>query len=406
MFHEADKTTAVFLTKCGNFAVIGTSSGAVLTFISQSARFKGATDRPHESPVVLVHVDALNARLTSASEDGLVLFHDFNTRGYIGQFILEAPVRAYAEHPNSTLLAIAHGENLITVLDTATRKIARRFEHEASNLCFTHDGKFLLAAGSEPVARLFDLITATLVEEVVLEEPVVGFAAHPHGDFIASIHSGKVATKLWKFVPSKIRRVISGPALESADHSSLAVFSRVPFDKIKRIVEPPTDPLKFPKARKQVPFFLGAAADIGRVSLLEELTEDGSSNSSRPSTDFTSLLINGEGDGYVKAFEAIKTMTLDSINTEIMALGISDEGDERLLFVKMLIAAVNRRTDFDLTQALIHSFLSEHAYKASEDPDIRAALRELLTAQEAAVNFLEDDIPHATALIQMLNRIQ
>ncbi|EAX92939.1 hypothetical protein TVAG_489780 [Trichomonas vaginalis G3] len=403
-----NKATCVFLTRCGNFAIVGGKQGNVEVFITQSARRKGATDRPHEAPVVFTHVDPVNTRIVSGSEDGLVLFHTFDSRSYIGEMNLSGPIKSYASHPNGELIAVGHGKSDITIIDTSTRKIARKFSNaDAKTMIFSHDGRFLFVGTPSNDVHLFDIITATLIQTARSDSPVQSFAVHPNGELIATLHVGKVATRLWRFCPQKITRAEGVSAAVAADHSNFARYSDLPLDKMKKLVNPPRDPLRRAKVAKQLPFFLSALEDAKYNNQNEEMDEKEFDEilSDRPQTNFVRKLCEDEKKGdYEESIKEIISMDNDSIQTEVAALGIGEGVDERLLFAKMLLWGVKSRKDFEAIQGILAVFLKEHSYTTSDSKDIRNVLKELLVAQNEVIKFLEDDQPHALCLAQTLNR--
>lgn len=397
-----NKASCVCLTRCGNFAIVGGEKGNIEVFITQSARHRATAQRPHESKVVFAHVDPINTRIVTGSEDGLLLWHAFDGAAYVGEMYLSGPVRCFAAHPNGELIAVGHGNNEITLIDTAAKKIARKFTADASNMSFSHDGRFLFVGAHSNAVHLFDIITATLIQSSASDSPVTAFAVHPNGELIATLHAGKVATRLWKFCPQRITRAEGVEAVTESAHANLAKYSDQPLDKMKRLVNPPRDPLRMAKAPKHIPFFLQALADENGEDN-EEVNEE--IKSDRPQTKFIRHLCeDAEKGDFSRVMSEVVAMDNDSIQSEVAALGVWEGVDERLLFAKMLLWAVSTRKDFEMVQAILAVFLKEHAYTTAESKEVREVLKQLLEAQIAAVKFLEDDQPHALCLSQTLNR--
>jgi len=405
---NAERTaTCTFLTKCGNYCIVGTSSGSVEVFVNQSGRRKGSISHPHESKLVFVHVDALNNTLVSGSEDGSILFHGFNTLECFAEIHIESPLKNYAPHPNSQIIAISHGQDCITLLDCVTRNVAREFKAPASTMAFSHNGKFLFVGSIIPQVYLFDIITSTLIETAIVDSPVVGFAVHPNGDFVATIHSEKLATKLWYFIPSRITKVFDSAESISMEHVGLAQYSELPLQKVRNIVKPQKDPLKYPKQKMQIPFFLVAPSISSNPFADIPKTEDSMISFSRPITSFvSSMLEDSKVNDFSLSTKAIINMPPEDIHIEISSLGISNDIDERLLFIQLLKWAVSNRAYFEIIQSVLNIFLNEHALKLSEDSELRESLKELLGIQKSAMKFFEEDLPHSISLIQMINKIQ
>ena len=403
-FNGDRKATCSCLTKCGNFGCVGTDAGTVEIFVTQSARHKGSIEKAHDTPVVFVHVDALNLRIISGASDGSIFFHSFESLQFDGAIDIPAPVKKMVPHPNSQLLAISSGEKIV-VIDCQSRNIAREFNIKGEYFCFSHDGKYFFIA-TEKEIYLYDLITITLIEKASVPVPITGIAADPNGELIATLHKGIVAVKLWYFRPGKIASAHSFERVEQTKQEGLAIFTEQPQLKIKNLLNPPKDPLKFAKSKIVVPFFLQQTANVGNVideaSALKQLHEE-----MAPATEFVQLMLkNNEEGNFDESIQALIEMNFDKINFEISSLRVEDDGiDERLIFVNMLIYALEKRTEFDIIQAIIHVFLNEYGVKILENPTLKASIQKLKEAQEEAIKFLDSDLSHSKYLVQLINRI-
>lgn len=404
-FNGENKATCVCLTRCGNFGIVGSDHGNVEVFVTQSARHKGSLEQSHESPVVFVHVDAINSQITSGSEDGQVFFHNFEDRSFQGSINLPAPVTNMAVHPNSQLLAVACNEKVI-IFDCQSRMIAREFDVQAEHMGFSHNGKYLFVASRTPNVYLFDMITACLIESVELDSPVTGIAADPSGELIATLHEDNISTKLWYFRPQKIKSVQAFDVVSEAKQEGLAIYSDQPLLKLKNLIEPPTDALQFAKTKQIVPFFLSASDNATNV--VEEANILSITSDIIPSTDFiASLLEDSLSGNYDKSIQKICTLSYEEISIEISALTVNEkEVDERLIFMEMLIYALSKRTNFELIQAIMNVFLKEFGVKIIENQALKDKLEELKEAQTNAIKFLEDDVTQSLYLIQLISKIQ
>ena len=398
-----NKATCTTITRCGNFAVVGSDQGNVEIFITQSARRRGTLEKVHDAPVVFVHVDSMNTRVVSGSVDGVVYFHNFDSRGFYDVMELEPPIYSYATHPNWDLIAIGHSETgKITIIDTATRKIARVFETPANTMAFSANGKYLFVAQREPIVHLFDIITSTLIQTVSVDDPVTQFAVHPDGKLIATIHKDRIATRLWNFIPSRITKAEG--SIIATEHNNYIKYSNLPLDKIKKLVNPPRDPLRRPQAAKPLPFFLAALTDQNQADNNEEedfekILDD------RPQTKFVRhMLEDNEKEDFSRSITEMLKMDNEDIQQEITALGITDDIDERLIFAKMLLWGMKTKQQFEAIQGLLSVFLKEHAYTTSDSKAVRNVLKEILEVQKDLIQFLEDDSAHSLCLAQNINR--
>ncbi|GAB0205423.1 WD repeat-containing protein 36 [Grus japonensis] len=77
--------TAVDITSCGNFAVIGLSTGQVDVYNMQSGIHRGryGKERAHEGAIRGVAVDGLNQLVITAGSEGLIKFWKFKTKDLV-----------------------------------------------------------------------------------------------------------------------------------------------------------------------------------------------------------------------------------------------------------------------------------------------------------------------------------
>lgn len=417
-FNGERKATSTCLTRCGNFGCVGTSHGTVEVFVTQSCRWKGSIEKSHESPVAFVHVDALNTIICSGGTDGSIFFHNFDDLSFMGAMDIPGPITRMKPHTNSHLLAIScsQGQKLL-IIDIISRNIAREFDvPHAECFCFSHDGKFLFVSNRMGDIYLFDMITSILIEKQSNPNSrIIGIAADPRGDMIATIHENSVATRLWYFRPIKITSIQNMNSVTETEQEGLAIFSDQPQLKMRNLLNPPKDPLKFAKTKIVVPFFLQQTTTIGNAinqetealsNLMKELHDEVA-----PQTEFVQLMIQeslADVPNFDRSVKNLVEMNYDKINLEISALRIDEEKgiDERLVFIQLLIYALKKRKHFDMIQAIMSSFLNEYGTKILEDNKLKQAVRELKTAQEEAVKFLDTDVSYSQYLVRLINRIQ
>ncbi|OWK09540.1 hypothetical protein Celaphus_00005971 [Cervus elaphus hippelaphus] len=128
---KTDNTTAtaVDITSCGNFAVIGLSSGAVDVYNMQSGIHRGSfgRDQAHKGSVRGVAVDGLNQLTITAGSEGVLKFWNFKNKVLIHSMSLDSSPNSMLLHRDSGILGLALDDFSISVLDIETRKIVREF---------------------------------------------------------------------------------------------------------------------------------------------------------------------------------------------------------------------------------------------------------------------------------------
>uniref|UniRef100_A0A452UMM5 WD repeat domain 36 n=1 Tax=Ursus maritimus TaxID=29073 RepID=A0A452UMM5_URSMA len=133
--------TAVDITSCGNFAVIGLSSGTVDVYNMQSGIHRGSfgEDQAHKGCVRGVAVDGLNQLMITTGSEGLLKFWNFKSKILIHSMSLDSSPNMMLLHRDSGILGLALDDFSISVLDIETRKIVREFsghQGQINDLCF------------------------------------------------------------------------------------------------------------------------------------------------------------------------------------------------------------------------------------------------------------------------------
>jgi U3 small nucleolar RNA-associated protein 21 len=236
--------TAVAVSACGHFALVGGADGRLERFNLQSGIFRasygddhalhvGAAHVPaarpaaleeirratdgllaaapasgpsaapgdgHSAPVTGVASDALNRLVVSASIDGTLRFWDFETTKLIEAVRLDAPANQLVLHRDSDLLAVVTDSLVVGVFDINSRKLVRRFrghKSRVSDVAFSSDGRWLATACVDGSLRVFDLASGRLLEWLTFAQPLVSIAFSPRGDFLATTHAGNLGIFLW-----------------------------------------------------------------------------------------------------------------------------------------------------------------------------------------------------------------
>ncbi|OQR88110.1 hypothetical protein ACHHYP_07540 [Achlya hypogyna] len=223
------KATAVAISACGNFALVGSVGGAVFKYNLQSgerrgsfptaatpkaaliraltlpgATYKNAPDLSladkHTGAVTGVVVDARNGLVISSSMDHTLKFWDFNSHALVATVDLGCPVTHLSLHKDNNLVVAAGDDFVLRVLDIQTRKLVRRFTghtHWITDVCFSPDARWLLSASSDGSVRVWDLPTGKCIDFVKFKHAVTSLTVSPTGEFVATTHVGQVGLFLW-----------------------------------------------------------------------------------------------------------------------------------------------------------------------------------------------------------------
>ncbi|VDD81570.1 unnamed protein product [Mesocestoides corti] len=202
--HKKTIATCLCMTRCGNFVVIGYSSGDIIKFNIQSGLEYGAfgDETAHNSAVVGVHVTNVNRLLTSVGE-AEVKFWNFASRELISEALtLPSPPRLSRFHEDGDMLAIALSIGEIILINVLTRRIFRRFSnpptHPCTDLTLSSDGTLMVTAHrGDPLIKSWDVVDCRLVDCFRVVHPVTSLALSPSDDVLATTHASCLGVYLW-----------------------------------------------------------------------------------------------------------------------------------------------------------------------------------------------------------------
>lgn len=204
--------SAIAISACGNYALLGSQSGFIDKYNIQSGIHRGALpdvkllgkheakEMRHTSAVTGIVVDAVNCYAISGSLDGTIKFWNFNDGTLFKSVELGTGVTQLAIAKESSLLAAVTDDFVIHVFDIDTQICVRRLHgHTAliTDLTFTSDGRWIISASGDASVRVWDLPTGHCVDWVIMPSPVVSLTMSPRGDFLATSHVDSRGIFLW-----------------------------------------------------------------------------------------------------------------------------------------------------------------------------------------------------------------
>jgi U3 small nucleolar RNA-associated protein 21 len=235
--------TAVAVSACGHYALLGTASGDVDRFNLQSGLHRGgfvrrageggeqgaapAVAKPvkpgkalplwqmagpkretddgaaaHGGGVTVVDADACNAHVVSAGLDGALRLWGFKSRRLLSSVPVGAAVERGALHRGAALLALACADRSARVFDVAAappRRVRVFSGHgdAVTDLAFAADARWLLTASLDGALRVWDVPAGRLLQALRLGgAPVTALALSPDMDMLATAHAGKRCVSL------------------------------------------------------------------------------------------------------------------------------------------------------------------------------------------------------------------
>uniref|UniRef100_A0A183SPV9 Utp21 domain-containing protein n=1 Tax=Schistocephalus solidus TaxID=70667 RepID=A0A183SPV9_SCHSO len=213
--HKHTIATALCITHCGNFVVVGYSSGDIIKFNIQSGLEYGAFGDPtgegiclfmdtHESTIVGVHVNNVNRLLVSVGETGVKFWNFFACKplGEKMNFLDSAPIRLSKFHADSDVLGLALSSGEIVLVNVLNRQLFRRFPNAASQPCvdltMSSDGTLLVSAHrGDALIKLWDVVDCKLLDCFRVKKAVTSIAFSPSDDLLATTHVGCLGVYLW-----------------------------------------------------------------------------------------------------------------------------------------------------------------------------------------------------------------
>ena len=247
--------TSVAITACGTFALVGSSGGAIDMFNLQSGaqrqryppKLKAAqakelrtrlesdpdlisTVRGHRDSITGLITDNLNQTLVSSSLDGTIIFWDF-TSGRILHRLRWPSTSALRMHynPVSQLIALACDDLCIRILDISSYRIVRELWGcigQINSLCFSHDGRWIVACSMDSVIRVFDIATSHLID-AFRTATCTNLAFSPTGEYLATTHAGTLGIGIWTnkslYAPIPTRRVNEGTGIIDLSTSAFSI---------------------------------------------------------------------------------------------------------------------------------------------------------------------------------------
>ncbi|XP_029921295.1 WD repeat-containing protein 36 [Myripristis murdjan] len=414
--------TAVDVTSCGNFVLIGLSSGRVDLYNLQSGLHRGCYGdggAAHRGAVRGVCVDGLNQLTLTAGSDSLLKIWRFRSKKQEAELQLGTAPASMLLHRESGMLALALDDFMIIVVDTATRRVVRKFHGHGgkiNDMAFSPDGRWLVTVAMDCTIRTWDLPSGCLVDCFLVDTAPVGVSMSPTGDFLATVHVDNLGIYLWTnqslcglvslrplpadYQPAAVtlpgsqpdeaeQEVTSQDDGEDDDEyespqqlgAELVTLSLLPesrwksllhLDAIKRRNRPAAPPVAPPT----LPFFLPTQAGLTpRFTLPPATAQEVQSKVVRwgdlaQRSDFVSALESAaESDSFERPLLLLRSLGPAPLSVELSGLSAEGGGAGGLLlaFLRMIDSLLASGRDFDLAHAYLALFLKLHLRSLSQD---------------------------------------
>ncbi|NWU96924.1 WDR36 protein, partial [Upupa epops] len=415
--------TAVDITSCGNFAVIGLSTGQVDVYNMQSGIHRGryGKERAHEGAIRGVAVDGLNQLTISAGSEGLLKFWKFKTKELIYSMEFSSSPSGILLHRDSGILGIAFDDFSISILDIETRKIVRTFSgHHGriNDMTFSPDGRWLITSSMDCTIKTWDLPSGCLIDCILVESSAVSLAMSPTGDFLASTHVDDLGIYLWAnrslyslvslrplpadYEPLVVTQPSTCPVQDvdaSGDEETcnemieyvspeqlgeqLVTFSSLPESRWKYllsldVIKKKNKPKMPPEVPKSAPFFIPTVPGfIPRyIAPQEEKTTQSKITNLGVLAQKSDFYIHLEEalttDDYAAPLNFLKNLGPSNIEIELRCLAPEGGGSTEVMlsFLRMIGMMLDKKHNFELAQAYLALFLKLHLKILSSEPNL------------------------------------
>ncbi|WVR06365.1 hypothetical protein IAU60_003396 [Kwoniella sp. DSM 27419] len=224
---------AVCVTACGNFAVVGSSTGEIRMWNMQSGKERKSFSLDGPAPgdskpkiiaqsktakakaaqvkseggskrsiqaITGLATDALNRVVVASTLEGKLYFFDFHTTRLLHAVQLSTSVTALSLQRDSGILSVTCDDLVVRLLDIETRRIVRElrgFKGRILDTVFSPDSRWLIATSLDSTIRTFDIPTGRLVDAFKTSSIATSLTFSPTGDFLATAHIDSVGIHLW-----------------------------------------------------------------------------------------------------------------------------------------------------------------------------------------------------------------
>lgn len=207
---------ALTLSDCGNFAIVGYSSGnvAILNLQNKSIRhlfdpsLRGV-DRCHDSSVECVEVACGNTVVVTAGLDGVIKMWDLTTGTLRASIATPFPITKSCLHEASSLFVVAQHFTLrvyhvnpdVGIPLGELRSPVRELEgHNApiTAVALAPDTfRYVASSSGDGALLLWDLAAAACVGQYRFASPALSLSFHPDALFLVTTHAGERGAFLW-----------------------------------------------------------------------------------------------------------------------------------------------------------------------------------------------------------------
>lgn len=411
--------TAVDISSCGNFSIVGYKNGLIEKYNLQSGIQRccfGKKGNGHKGTIRGVAVDTANLVMVSTSADKSIKTWDFKEHTLIDTINCQCPVIKSRLHRESSLLAVCFEDFSLTIYDIDTRNAVRKFPGHTSiitDISWSSDARWLVSASMDGSIKTWDIPSARLIDCFLVDTPASSVAISPTGEFLATTHQDDLGIYLWSNkvtysgvypspLPNDYQPVsLSLPTTQIETEESqveveevemeeksnveeyispeqisspLVTLSMLPESRWQtlinlELIKERNKPKEPPKKPKAAPFFLPTVGGLETKFDITQSNEDDDESSRVKKfqtfgfdSPIQKLLKQEQTDRAVVFLDKLRNMSPSETDVEFRSLGPDAGGSVELLCIVLqcFVELLRIGKDYELIQAYISLFLKLH----------------------------------------------
>lgn len=399
------------VSSCGNFALLGCSSGSIAMFNIQSRLLRDQR-KVHEKSITSLLMNSSNRTLFSSSLDCTVTFMSFPSFRAKSTLSLPSAAHLGVKCESNDLLAVACDSFEILVFDFETCSIVRTLKghsNRITSLVFSPDGRWLISGSSDQTIKTWDIPNGCLIDVLNCSSVPVGLAFSPLNDYLVSAHSGSVGFCQWSNMVhfcnanvSNLSGQLGSISLESSNSTNEGLqFSGQPKSKWESLfyleqIKLRNKPKKKEIKSEEAPFFL-STTPLNHPSLGEKALPEQAVSHQPIDARFSDLLAT---EKYNELIQLLSNASVSFIDLHIRTLSLID--NQPAQFLSFLICTLEQGTHFDAVQSWFFVFLDEYSDILLENWQTYCSqLARITDLIEQGISQLESKLSSALCLIDL-----